>query len=768
MKSQIFVKTGNLAGKVVYLDEGQRITLGRGSQCDLVVLDAVISRAHCTVANKDGRLCLEDLGSRNGTYVNGQKIAGTRPLASGDEFRLGQTILTCTVDVDQAQVSREPANEMPFELLAPIDDLRSAKPAPVEADLRKRTLDPDMPGISPAKLTALNPAGPARPVRSTVNVPAPQPPSGSGHHPSVGPAGGDRCHRCQRPIAPWEVQENVARQDPQGWICSSCLQPGMIQELGNYRLVAVIGKGQMSTVYRARHARLNKVVALKVLDPSLSSDEQVVLKFLREARAGGLLCHPNVVQLLDAGEFRQTYFIAMEFIDGGPLHQHVSDRKKLSAVETVAILRQISGALEHTESRQMIHRDLKPANIMVDKNGTVKIKDFGRARWLEQSGMVSLTQSTTGPNDMVFMSPEMVYNPGAVDKRSDIYALGALGVYCLTGEPPFPIKNLATLINIIRNEEPVFLRGAAPDVPPNLMEFLRQCMRKDPEQRLQSASEVSEALQAVHASTSRRAAKSRSDQAQEAEAAEFAEHDQEDVMRAKDVQLKLIPASLPDIPSYEFAKYYQPAKAVGGDYFDFFSINDGKYAIVVADVAGKGLAGAMVMVMVRSIFRAIAVAGGSPAQTLVEVNKGLYRDLKRGTFVTAVLAYFDPKADTVRFANAGHNPPLYWDERAGVANFVESHGMALGMSEGPRFSSVLKDTEIKLRKGDMMAFYTDGVVEAMSVEGVEFGTDPLVIAAQAIRQDNAERMVQRIVASVEKHAAGAEQSDDITLFVMKR
>jgi sigma-B regulation protein RsbU (phosphoserine phosphatase) len=152
----------------------------------------------------------------------------------------------------------------------------------------------------------------------------------------------------------------------------------------------------------------------------------------------------------------------------------------------------------------------------------------------------------------------------------------------------------------------------------------------------------------------------------------------------------------------------------------------------------------------------------------VEVNKGLYRDLKRGMFVTAVLANFDPKNDTVQFANAGHNPPLYWDERAGQATFLETHGMALGMSEGQRFASSLGDVETKLRKGDMMAFYTDGVVEAMNTEGVEFGTDPLVIAAQMVRMDSAERLVQRIVTAIERHAAGAEQSDDITLFVMKR
>ncbi len=763
MKAQVFVKTGNLAGKIVYLDEGQRVTLGRGSQCDLVVLDAVISRAHCTVSNRSGQLVLEDLGSRNGTYCNGQKIPGPRVLASGDECRLGQTLFTVTVNVNQAQVNAEPAAEMPFELLAPIEDLRTNRPAP-EVDMRKRTLDPDVPGVAAPRVGTQTPQ-PAHKARQTVNVPSP---AATGHHAAVA---ADRCSRCNRPIAPWEIQENVARNQGGQWVCSACLQPGMIQELGNYRLVAPIGKGQMSTVYRARHARLNKVVALKVLDPSLSSDEHIVLKFLREARAGGLLCHPNIVQLVDAGEYQATYFIAMEFVDGGPLYQLVADKGKLTPPETINILKQIAVALEHTESRNMIHRDLKPANILVAQDGTTKLKDFGKARWLEQSGMISMTQSSTGPNDMVFMSPEMVYNPGAVDKRSDIYSLGALGIYTLTGQPPFPTKNLATLIQTIRNDDPAFFASpAAKEVPTALVEFLRRCTKKDPKDRFQNAAEASEGLAQVQEQlTGRKARSSKAAlDAQEEEAAEFAQNESEDIMRAKDVQLKLIPASLPEIPPYELAKYYQPAKAVGGDYFDFFSINDGQYAIVVADVAGKGLAGAMVMVMVRSIFRAMAAQGGSPAKTLIEVNKSLYRDLKRGMFVTAVLAFFDPKSDVIRFANAGHNPPLYWDERAGASRFIEEHGLALGMTEGPRFVGGMKDVEVRLRKGDMVTFYTDGVVEAMSPDDVEFGTDPLVIAAQSIRQDSAERMVQRIVSAIERHANGAEQSDDITLYVMKR
>lgn len=756
MKSQVFVKTGNLAGKVVYLEEGQKVTLGRGSQCDLVVLDAVISRAHCTVHNRGNQCYVEDLNSRNGTNVNGERIAGPCVLKSGDEIRLGQTVLTVKVNVNQAEAAAEPANEMPFELLAPVEDLRSSRPAQA-VDPRKLTISPEA-GVALNQKATLSAPPPSRAVHKTVNMPSPAPASSS----QVS-SGGDKCVRCGRVIAVWESQEQLARQDAAGWTCANCLHPGKVQELGNYRLVQAIGKGQISTVYRARHARLNKVVALKVLDPSLASDEAMVLKFLREARAGGLLCHPNIVQLLDAGEFHSTYFIAMEWMDGGPLDQVVDRDGKLTAAQTVQVLKQVATALEHTEERNMIHRDLKPENVLVDKDFNAKLKDFGKARWLEQSGMISMTQSTTGPGDMVYMSPEMVYSPGTVDKRSDLYSMGAIGIFALTGAPPFPVRNLATLITTLRSEEPGFFSAVPAGVPPQLVEFLRKCVAKDPKARFQTATEALHALTAISQGTGSRKA-SNIDQAEQAEL----EKDQEDIMRAKDVQLKLIPASLPEIASYEMAKYYQPAKAVGGDYFDFFPTVNGQYAFVVADVSGKGLAGAMVMVMVRSIFRAMAASGGNAAQTLIEVNRSLYRDIRRGMFVSAILGFLDPAQDIVRFANAGHNPPLFWEERAGAARFVEDHGLVLGMTDGPRFQNEIKEVEVKLRRGDMMEFYTDGVVEAMNAQEVEFGTDPLVMAAESIRQESPERMVQRLVSAIERHAAGAEQSDDITIFVMKR
>ncbi len=240
-----------------------------------------------------------------------------------------------------------------------------------------------------------------------------------------------------------------------------------------------------------------------------------------------------------------------------------------------------------------------------------------------------------------------------------------------------------------------------------------------------------------------------------------------DLSIATRIQTALLPEKLPEISGIEMARYYQPAKEVGGDYYDVIDLAGDRAGIVVADVSGKGLAGSLVMTMTRSLVRMAARIQPDAASILGEVNASLSRDMTEGMFVTLAWAELDHDRGRVRIARAGHNPPLILRSSGRVEQF-QPEGIALGMDPGPVFRRTLEVSDVTLDRGDSLILYTDGIVEAMNPQGEEYGLVRFARVLQSLQDETSDQLVEGILDDLAGHVSGAEPSDDITLVVARR
>ncbi len=233
------------------------------------------------------------------------------------------------------------------------------------------------------------------------------------------------------------------------------------------------------------------------------------------------------------------------------------------------------------------------------------------------------------------------------------------------------------------------------------------------------------------------------------------------------IQASLLPTGVPETPGYEVKPYYQSAKEVGGDYYDFLLREDGRLLIVVADVAGKGIPASLVMTMTRSLVRMAARESVSPKAMLTQVNRTLARDMTRGMFVTLALVEIDLTTGAIQLLRAGHNPPLWCSQREQRVRSLQPAGMALGMPQ-TKFEQNLEVTELTLDPGDLLILYTDGITEAMSREGREYTSERLTAIVEENARHPAADILERVLGDVQTHVNGAEPSDDITLVVIRR
>jgi serine phosphatase RsbU (regulator of sigma subunit) len=236
---------------------------------------------------------------------------------------------------------------------------------------------------------------------------------------------------------------------------------------------------------------------------------------------------------------------------------------------------------------------------------------------------------------------------------------------------------------------------------------------------------------------------------------------------ATEIQTKLLPDRIPQIPGYDLYSFYASAKEVGGDYYDFLVIDPTHLGIVVADVSGKGIPGSMVMTMVRSLIRLASHRETSPAETLKKVNRILAKDIRRGMFVTAIYAVLDVQRKVLTVSSAGHNPMVYFCAKTGASRQVNPPGIALGFDKGRTFDENIKEEAIELAPGDRIALYTDGVVEAMNERQEEFGMERFTELVGTSDAASSKELTNLIVQALEEHRGKAEQSDDITITALR-
>lgn len=272
--------------------------------------------------------------------------------------------------------------------------------------------------------------------------------------------------------------------------------------IGNYFVLGKIGAGGMGLVFKARHRRLGRIVALKILPPSFGRDPQLASRFRREVDVAARLSHPNIVSVLDADEDRGVHFLTMEYIDGHDLEQLVQSRGALPVGQAVDCLIQAARGLESAHARGIVHRDVKPSNLMLDSAGIVRMLDLGLARFVEGSLLYeqlrgcSLTETGACMGTVDFMAPEQATDSKRADHRADVYSLGCSLYFLLTGRPPY--QGPTALQRIIAHQElpPPSLLAAQVDATKALEKAYQRMMAKRPADRPRSMAEVIVMLEA--------------------------------------------------------------------------------------------------------------------------------------------------------------------------------------------------------------------------------------------------------------------------------
>jgi len=272
--------------------------------------------------------------------------------------------------------------------------------------------------------------------------------------------------------------------------------PGDSQQLttlGRYKVVGELGKGAMGSVFKGLDPAINRNVALKTIRLDFVSDPEEFAelkeRLFREARAAGMLSHPNIVTIYDVGTEGKLQYIAMEYIKGATLEEMIRRKVKFNLRIVAQMIAQICSALEYAHSHKIVHLDIKPANVMVQQDYTVKVMDFGIAR-VDSTSMTRTGIAMGTPN---YISPEQLQGK-KVDHRCDIFSLGVMMYEMLVSRRPFTGENLTALIYSIVNKEPELPSSIDSSIPPLFDRIIEKSLKKNPDERYQKASEISAAL----------------------------------------------------------------------------------------------------------------------------------------------------------------------------------------------------------------------------------------------------------------------------------
>ncbi|MBM4371565.1 MAG: protein kinase [Deltaproteobacteria bacterium] len=390
----LVVKNFEREDEVHPLRRGDRLLVGRGEQCDVVLPGEGVDDAHCQIMERAGELLLVDSDSLGGTFVNGTQVRRCK-LHFGDLVLVGRTPLM----VNQGL----PAT--PF-----------FRPSPGQgADERACFL-----GLDPTELSGTS--------------------------------------------------------------------------LGGFRLLRQLGVGGMSVVYLAEQVSLGRLVALKVLKKDFGGHQKTIERFMREARAGARLNHPNIVMIYDAAVQGGLGYIAMEYVEGEDVGRWIKRFGKLPVDLAVSICVQTATALDVAHAAGIVHRDVKPTNILFSRGGVAKLLDLGIAKILEEA---FLEESRAGLGTLSYMPPEQTTDASVADHRADVYSLGASLYKMVTGQAPFRARTVPDLVKMIRRAPLPDPRAVNPAISQTLVDVLERAMAKSPEDRYPDMKVMRDALVTV-------------------------------------------------------------------------------------------------------------------------------------------------------------------------------------------------------------------------------------------------------------------------------
>lgn len=302
-----------------------------------------------------------------------------------------------------------------------------------------------------------------------------------------------REERLQRQVADLKraVESTAEGQERSKLAHEAKLQVGQLFA-DRYEITAVIDGGGMGMVYRARDRELDDDVAIKTLHPELiSSDESLIERFKSEIRLARLISHPSVVRTHDFGRWDGMYYLTMEYVEGVTARQLIDRQGRLGIPSTLAIATQLARSLEVAHEQGVIHRDIKPQNLLLDREGNLKVLDFGVACLTERAGNVTKAGSVVGTP--AYMAPEQLLEE-TVEARSDLYAVGVVLYECLTGQLPFQAATAVALIARVLSDRPAPPIELNPEIPPALSALVMGLLSRELDDRPRSAAELGERL----------------------------------------------------------------------------------------------------------------------------------------------------------------------------------------------------------------------------------------------------------------------------------
>ncbi|MBS1518219.1 MAG: PP2C family protein-serine/threonine phosphatase [Bacteroidetes bacterium] len=234
---------------------------------------------------------------------------------------------------------------------------------------------------------------------------------------------------------------------------------------------------------------------------------------------------------------------------------------------------------------------------------------------------------------------------------------------------------------------------------------------------------------------------------------------------AKDVQMSLLPKDPPSDPNFDFAYHYETAKVVGGDFIDFIKKNENVYFISTGDISGKGMSAALYMIQVRLLIRQLSDFYDNPGVILSEVNKNIFKHIRRGLYFSSILA--EVRDRNIKICRAGHNPVLIYENANGQCREIKQNGMAVGLCNNDMFANSMEEYDLSIKSGDIVLFYSDGLTECMNSRKEEFGLDRIkkILCENSYR--TSEEIKNTFLTEINKFRGYAEIHDDITLIIMK-
>lgn len=443
--------------------------------------------------------------------------------------------------------------------------------------------------------------------------------------------------------------------------------PELPKKIGPYEIESLLEKGGMSVLYLGTHPETKEPATIKVLSPKFLSHPEVMKSFINEAEIIAMANHPNIIQLYGQGEWEGGLYIAMEFVQGISLRQHIL-QNPISLTRALELITDIAYALCHLHSHGVIHRDLKPENILITESGTIKVIDFGIAQLLTEADRTPGRPHFIGTP--IYMSPEQRDHPSQVSFPSDIYSLGIIAYELILGKLSHGQIHLSLM-------------------PRGIQKILHKMLQPNAADRYQDIVDVIADLSAYRNSLVLQKEKKTGDPV-----SEMAEN-------MKRAQMTLLASSPPQWPHIEIGLAGHQGISLSGIYYDFLEIPEGAYGIIMGEASSKGAEGVIYTGVLRGLVRALCRLTTKPIELVTILNDILFRDSMDQTFALNYLI-IDPTANQYRYISCGYGN--LWQIKTGNVTPIKisTKNEALGTSQDAQFSEVTEKWEV----GDTLIFNT--------------------------------------------------------------